>query len=455
MRTKGPAHEAALQLAEMNLFGFPCEAKTPVVAGWTEGQPNRPLVDAYFRNRPDANLGLRTGNGLFAVDLDKKHNGEAVWADFLRKRKLPPTATALTPGGGRHILFRAPARCVIKTRSAWRGMPGVDIRGHHGFVVIEPSIIIDPGPPERERQYVWLRTPHQGIAKAPSWLLDELVDEPKVATRPLGPARSGDAARLAARLIEKFPVLGPGRHNGAFSDAVPSLVGSGYDDETVLGAIEGWWTHFFEAGAASSPFDRARTEGYIRSIRANKNFGILARTQDDHLATCRRIFLPDSVKQAIEGPTKDPHAPLCILDSIRSNSPLALTPSEAAFVEAILVATAHEVELGRGGLIHFTNAQVHAIAADRHPGAKWAPPQMERLKAKFIDRPDKPASRAPLLRQVETGCKAMKGKPASVSAYEVLDLAPLLAHCVPAWASPLWYRRGGLSSENHATQEAP
>ena len=58
-------------------------------------------------------LGLATGAGLLALDIDPDHGGGA----WLRAQsgRLPPTPHQRTGSGGWHLLYRVPACYTIKT----------------------------------------------------------------------------------------------------------------------------------------------------------------------------------------------------------------------------------------------------------------------------------------------------------------------------------------------------
>lgn len=115
--------------------------KHPISNGWQSEPLDLPLLDDTLRRRHELNLGWRMGlqpNGwrLVTVDVDGPlellRPLEAKWGP------LPPTLTAATGSGGRHLIYRlrddAPE---IRNR---RGIaPKVDIRGEGGQIVIAPS----------------------------------------------------------------------------------------------------------------------------------------------------------------------------------------------------------------------------------------------------------------------------------------------------------------------------
>jgi hypothetical protein len=113
--------------------------KHPVESGWQKKATCDPaLVDSYWAQRPNANVGIRTGKaaGVIVLDIDGEA-GEATLKTLIeRYGALPETMIAIT-GRGRHFYFKAPAE-PIKNGVACLG-PGVDIRGEGGYVIAPPS----------------------------------------------------------------------------------------------------------------------------------------------------------------------------------------------------------------------------------------------------------------------------------------------------------------------------
>lgn len=432
------ALDAALSLADVGLFAFPLKErrKDPAIAGWTVGEPGHETARRLFGPFPRANLGLRTGDGLVAIDLDPRKGGDGQWDEFVARREIPRTADAHTGSGGQHLLFRLPPGVPVVGNSAgWRGMAGVDIRGHHGYIVAEPSIHPDTG-----RPYWWIRPPHDVIAECPAWLVEALVKPPErsakaAAPRPVAPppclnpaTRGGDVGRLAAYLIERFPIPGIGHRVGQYVQTVPALVRRGFDDETIEGAVMGWWEFHHERGLCKDPPDVVDVRRYIASVRANPNFVMTPLI--DHEAACRAIHLPDGWEDILRGLMSPPSSPPSHLSPSLTTKGVTrrVGPREIAFIGVTLVQAVHEIEMGRVGPIKFTRDQLRKMAKERY-GVKWDNQQFNRMKAKFIDRPDKPpATHLSLLRQVETGQWAKAGE-ARPSAYEPTGLVPLIEFC--------------------------
>jgi hypothetical protein len=126
-------------------------------------------IEAWFRERPGANLGILTGaeSGLVVLDVDPRHGGNESLAQLEREHgPLPETVEALTGGGGRHILFRHPGGKIPSTAGF---LPGLDIRADGGYFVAPPSVHASG------RRYEWELSSEPGtvpLAPMPAWLLD-------------------------------------------------------------------------------------------------------------------------------------------------------------------------------------------------------------------------------------------------------------------------------------------
>ena len=157
-------------------------AKMPILKAWQKVRATEALVEAWFNQKPDIDIGLLCGNasGIFVLDADfpnekNKHDGVAT-AESL---KLPDTVVNCTPRG-RQYLFQWDSRLDgIPTNlvKPFESMPGIDFRGEGGFVVAPPSKNLG------DVKYEWLNG--EGIltkplAKIPEWLLQMFLERTKV-----------------------------------------------------------------------------------------------------------------------------------------------------------------------------------------------------------------------------------------------------------------------------------
>lgn len=135
--------------------------KHPRLKDWQElADTNELKILAWADAYPGGNWGLVTGatSGLVALDIDPKNGGLASY-DQLQARfgKLPPTLTQRTGSGGFHYLFNHPGGRV-PNKANLAELPGVDIRGDGGFIVIAPS-----GHASGERYSWYVRTPPRDL----------------------------------------------------------------------------------------------------------------------------------------------------------------------------------------------------------------------------------------------------------------------------------------------------
>ncbi len=110
---------------------------------------SRNLFGGKFRNH---DIGGLTGFGFFVVDSDK---GEL--------EGLPETWKSKSANRGFHYFFKAPSG--ISIRNIKDLIPGVDIKGQRGYVVLPSEI--------NNRE--WINSPHEAeLADAPTWILEKI-----------------------------------------------------------------------------------------------------------------------------------------------------------------------------------------------------------------------------------------------------------------------------------------
>ena len=126
-----PMSEYAKFYLSKGLSVIPCSRDKKPLLNWKEFQTRKATteeIDNWFKQWPDANIGIVTGkiSGITVVDVE-------AGGDFT---KFPPTDTVKTGGGGRHFFYRY---CEEMNNKA-RILPLTDIRGDGGFVVASPSL---------------------------------------------------------------------------------------------------------------------------------------------------------------------------------------------------------------------------------------------------------------------------------------------------------------------------
>ena len=243
-------------------------------------------------------------NGRFLFGLDDDCRGQALHR-LIGGRVLPHTALCLTPGSGSHRLFW----CDKLVPSRTSGMPlinGLELMGLGGsdwdYSICQNLVLPPSRSSQTGREYVWLWTPRQGIADAPTWLLWRIEDalgerlralpppshrrktKPVRSLPPSAPAPKPrhaarylvwlDATAQLARLIRQYPVDPnlPGSRNKQFCRLMGDLVAfqrqdPGLDDNALLDIALSWWEHNYLTGSCTSPPDRKQAE---RQLKCNQ-----------------------------------------------------------------------------------------------------------------------------------------------------------------------------------------
>jgi uncharacterized protein YdaU (DUF1376 family) len=145
--------------------------KHPSIKDWQQKASSDPIVvDRFWTQLPDANIGVATGqeSGVVVLDIDGQE-GEATLKRLIETHgELPGTLTATT-GRGRHLYFQAPD---IPIRNGVGKLgPGLDIRGEGGYVVAPPS------QHHSGATYEWVDSTAE-VAEMPEWII-QLLSETK------------------------------------------------------------------------------------------------------------------------------------------------------------------------------------------------------------------------------------------------------------------------------------
>lgn len=134
--------KAALWYAAHGFPVFPLRsrAKTPITAhGFKNATTEREQVVAWWKEQPDANIGLPMGGASHLLLLDLDYRGASVVEDREDVIRLfgpiPDTAEVVTGSGGRHVYFRFEGGKVPKQIAK-----GVELKGDGGYAVAPPSI---------------------------------------------------------------------------------------------------------------------------------------------------------------------------------------------------------------------------------------------------------------------------------------------------------------------------
>lgn len=203
--------------------------KIPAISNWQDRATDDPdQLKAWLSQYNTQNIGLVTGdqNGIFVLDIDTKHGAkglETMKALIDKHGHLPKTPAQRTPSGGYHYIFKLPKDVHIQNSASVIG-PGLDIRGHNGFIVVSPSRT-------EEGEYVWLEG--RSIlelppADPPKWLVD-LIENPPLKNQLK--AQSDDNARVDFGGIGKIP---EGQRNQTLTSFAGLLRNKGIPKEIML-----------------------------------------------------------------------------------------------------------------------------------------------------------------------------------------------------------------------------
>jgi hypothetical protein len=190
-------------------------------------------------------IGTPTGavSGTVVIDVDAKHDGEALLAELEADDVLGPLSRSKvvrTRSGGLHIYCAHPGRG-IRVRSAGpKGQlakllgdrPGVDVRGDGGLVVLPPSL-----------GYRWIADDDEPLPPLPRlWLaaINGAGDPPRPVPSAVAPVCSDERRVSRARAyLAKMPpaVSGSGGHDALWAAVIAMMWGFDLDTETVRSLV--------------------------------------------------------------------------------------------------------------------------------------------------------------------------------------------------------------------------
>ncbi|WOH70648.1 bifunctional DNA primase/polymerase [Bradyrhizobium sp. NDS-1] len=154
--------EFALSYAARGWHVFPCNVlnkrplvrrdldaegkETPGTGGVKKATADVDQIREWWQRWPTAMIGVACGpaSGVWAIDPDApkkpgEPDGRANWAALCLKHGCAATHTHLTPGGGKHLLFRwRPDRPITNSEGTITGT-GINVRGDGGYVIAPPS----------------------------------------------------------------------------------------------------------------------------------------------------------------------------------------------------------------------------------------------------------------------------------------------------------------------------
>lgn len=139
---------------------------TPFVPnGAINATAHRDTVEKWFSSPHPLNIGVAAGqeSGLVLLDVDPGHGGN----QSLERYAVPRTLVVFTGGGGTHYYFKHPAAAEVRNSAGTLG-PGLDVRGHHGYVAAPPSLHASG------KEYRFTVDPRAvPIADCPDWIVNQ------------------------------------------------------------------------------------------------------------------------------------------------------------------------------------------------------------------------------------------------------------------------------------------
>jgi len=148
--------DAALDYARKGWPIIPLSEKLPCIKGghgYKDGTTDEAQIKEWWKQYPDANIGIVTGkrSGLLVLDIDikkGKRGDESLRALEAEHGALPQTLKSQTASGGWHFVFRMP-NVKMKSRNGVR--EGIDLLADGKYFVAPPSTIDG-------KAYQWVET---------------------------------------------------------------------------------------------------------------------------------------------------------------------------------------------------------------------------------------------------------------------------------------------------------
>lgn len=295
--------DAALRYAELGYRVFPCVpgGKAPLTPhGFQDASADASQIEAWWTNHPNANIGMPTA-GLLVIDVDGADNS---WPnDPQNVLDLIKVPTSLTPRGGRHYIFKAPAGRAL-TCTAGKIAPKVDTRANGGYIVVPPSTV--KGTAYRWADGAELDNAPGDLFGPPEWLLTLLNGSPPLVD---GAAQGGAEVSAASTGLDRASsgtepetdgnAIPAGQRNAALARLAGSMRRVGMNREEILGALER-----VNVGRCQPPLPSREVERIAGSIARYEPDQVAVAVAENHWAQDRerKAPIPDSAATSDPGP---------------------------------------------------------------------------------------------------------------------------------------------------------
>ncbi len=181
--------------------------------GLKAASTNLNVINGWWKRCPDANIAIATGqeSGFVVLVVDPRHGGQDSLELLINQYgPLPNTIEAITGGGGRHILFKNPGQVKNRTNI----LPGLDVRGEGGYIVVSPSLHACGKRYEWELSSRPLEVP---LSDMPEWLLRLIVE----------PVQDKPARKPDDYWVKIIQGVGEGERNMSAASLAGYLLGHG------------------------------------------------------------------------------------------------------------------------------------------------------------------------------------------------------------------------------------
>lgn len=209
--------DLALWYASQGVEVFPLKPRSkkplPGSDGFKSATTDETQIRDWWSQWPNANIGGHPGARQVVLDVDGQDHGGVDGFESLQGLELPETLKACTGSGGEHHWFSLPADGEAYKTTGAKVLPGVDLRGVKGYVVMPGSVHPNGKPyklyvngealdPRTMGELPALRS----ISEAPGWLLDRCRGtSTEQTTKDSGKATEGIfRASLRAGLLARY-----------------------------------------------------------------------------------------------------------------------------------------------------------------------------------------------------------------------------------------------------------
>jgi len=221
------------------LLGKDCTSpgKHPMKTDWaTEPLVTGLDVDLWWSRHPLCNVGIATGQAskFIALDIDPDKGGWDSFNHIVKKYgQIPRTLVSITGSGGRHVLFRHPGRD-CKVKNAIGCLPGIDVRGDGGQIVVPPSLH------GSGMRYEWHPDGHpakERLAPMPDWMFTLLELNEQAHQRANRRLYNGNKKRNGyGRMLDvsALPKIEDGHRNNTMCSIVGRLIWENREDGEIF-----------------------------------------------------------------------------------------------------------------------------------------------------------------------------------------------------------------------------